>query len=42
MEKLNINKNLLKTNNHNNYPTDLTKEQWDITKPMIPKAKHGG
>jgi len=24
------------------YPTDLTDKQWDIIRPMVPKAKSGG
>lgn len=24
------------------YPTDLTNAQWEISKPLLPPAKHGG
>ena len=24
------------------YPTDLTDEQWDLVRPLLPKAKPGG
>jgi len=24
------------------YPSDLTNEQWEILRPLIPSAKHGG
>ena len=28
--------------NRKSYPTDLTDEQWNVLKPLIPSAKSGG